>query len=94
MASIIQGKTFKEYFKEFSDTLNIIWWRNLRLGNWKNFFKVLENYANNNSFQVYAGTSGAVKIPSTNSGENNILELQVNKSVFAIKMDIQRLQDF
>ncbi|XP_065357671.1 uncharacterized protein LOC135951864 [Calliphora vicina] len=76
MSPIVQGASYEHYFKEYLSILNTIWWRNLRLGNWKLFMNTLENYAYNNSFQLYTGTSGVVTIPSNNIGDYNKLEIK------------------
>ena len=66
MSSIIQGKSYRNYFQEYLNLLNTIWWSNLRLGNWKRFMDTLETYAYNNTFQLYTGTSGVARRPNGN----------------------------
>ncbi|XP_037827771.1 uncharacterized protein LOC119615859 [Lucilia sericata] len=64
ISSIVQDETLKEYFKEYDNILKTVWWRNLRLGNWKRFQKTLANYAKYNKFEIYTGTSGVAQYPS------------------------------
>ncbi|KAI8124772.1 hypothetical protein CVS40_4689 [Lucilia cuprina] len=63
VSSIVQDEILKKYFKEYDNLLQIIWWRNLRLGNWQSFINTLRNYANTNSFEIYTGTSGVAEYP-------------------------------
>ncbi|KAM7352464.1 uncharacterized protein ACRADG_004968 [Cochliomyia hominivorax] len=76
LSSIVQGNSYKKYFNEYINILNTIWWRNLRLGNWKLFMDTLENYAHNNSFQLYSGTSGIVQVPTFKKDVYEILEIK------------------
>ncbi|XP_037818942.1 uncharacterized protein LOC119608552 [Lucilia sericata] len=64
VSSIVQDEMLKKYFKEYDNLLNIIWWRNLRLGNWQRFLNTLKNYAYSNSFEIYTGTSGVAEYPA------------------------------
>ncbi|KAI8124782.1 hypothetical protein CVS40_4687 [Lucilia cuprina] len=64
ISSIVQDETLKKYFQEYDNILNTIWWRNLRLGNWKRFQKTLANYAQYNKFEIYTGTWGVARYPS------------------------------
>lgn len=86
IASIVQGDSYANFFKEFNNILDIIWWRYLRVGNWKRFMNTLEYYAYNNSYQLYTGTSGAVKFPiEGNCAQNNVLEIPVNMLQLILK---------
>ena len=88
ISSIIQGKSYQKYFQEYTNQLNVIWWSNLRLGNWKRFMDTLETYAYNNSFQLYTGTSGVVRKPDGNDPRYKTdLTFQVNV-YFDLQTDI------
>ncbi|KAI8124984.1 hypothetical protein FF38_09491 [Lucilia cuprina] len=76
ISPIVQGVSYEYYFNEYVNMLNTIWWRNLRLGNWKLFMNTLENYAYNNSFQLYTGTSGEVRFPRKNLLDYDLLKIK------------------
>ncbi|XP_065356077.1 uncharacterized protein LOC135950465 [Calliphora vicina] len=78
ISSIVQDKSIKKYFDEYKNILNIIWWRNLRLGNWKHFVDTLANYDNNNSYEIYTGTSGVAQYPSDDKWyKEKLLEIKI-----------------
>ncbi|XP_065357079.1 uncharacterized protein LOC135951368 [Calliphora vicina] len=78
ISSIVQDKTLKTYFDEYKNILNIIWWRNLRLGNWKRFLNTLEDYGQNNSFEIYTGTSGVAEYPTDDKCyKERLLEMKI-----------------
>ncbi|XP_065356078.1 uncharacterized protein LOC135950466 [Calliphora vicina] len=85
VSSIVQGHSYAKYFKEYNDFLNIIWWRNLRLGNWKLFINTLENYAGKNSFQIFTGTSHMLELPlNLTHKQSKKLELKIDSKNLTI----------
>ncbi|KAI8124985.1 hypothetical protein FF38_09493 [Lucilia cuprina] len=85
VSSIVQGHSYAEYFKEYNVFLNIIWWRNLRLGNWKMFINTLENYAINNRFEILTGTSGIVELPiNLTEKHSKKLELEIDMKTITV----------
>uniref|UniRef100_A0A1A9V7Z7 Uncharacterized protein n=1 Tax=Glossina austeni TaxID=7395 RepID=A0A1A9V7Z7_GLOAU len=75
--SIIQNDPFINYFNQYNQLLDILWWQNLRLTNWRRFLDALEQHTANNSYEVYMGTLDVVQIPLwSNPKESEYLEVQ------------------
>lgn len=79
---IVQDESMTQYLKDFKSMFNIIWWRNLRLGNWKLFMKALENHAQNSSYELYTGISGVAQYPTNdNCVKEKLLEMKASKYI-------------
>uniref|UniRef100_A0A1B0BCX5 Uncharacterized protein n=1 Tax=Glossina palpalis gambiensis TaxID=67801 RepID=A0A1B0BCX5_9MUSC len=75
--SIIQNDPFINYFNQYNQLLDILWWQNLRLTNWRRFLDALQQHTANNSYDVYMGTFDVVQIPLwSNPKESEYLEVQ------------------
>ncbi|XP_011184402.2 uncharacterized protein At3g18150 [Zeugodacus cucurbitae] len=68
--SLLQDTPLQNEFAEFAHIFNTMWWRNLRLGNWRFYLDALAARSKLISYRVYIGTSGKLRIPDTSS--NNI----------------------
>uniref|UniRef100_A0A1A9WKG6 Uncharacterized protein n=1 Tax=Glossina brevipalpis TaxID=37001 RepID=A0A1A9WKG6_9MUSC len=83
--SIIQNNPFLNYFHQYNQLLDILWWQNLRLTNWRRFLDALDHHTTNNSYEVCMGTLNVVQVPLwSNSNEFEYLEVQngfVNNTV-------------
>ncbi|XP_037940112.1 uncharacterized protein LOC119672993 [Teleopsis dalmanni] len=53
--------------------LNIVWWRNLHQGNWRQYQTILKQRTNTVQYQVYLGTAGIISIPTENCNQNQAL---------------------
>ncbi|KAM7352466.1 uncharacterized protein ACRADG_004969 isoform 2-T2 [Cochliomyia hominivorax] len=75
---IIQDGVLETYLNDFKSIFNIIWWRNLRLGNWKRFLNTLSMYAINSSYELYTGTSGVAQYPTNDKCiKEKFLEMKI-----------------
>lgn len=61
---IAQNDLLAKTLQGYEAIFNVIWWRPLRVGNWKRFQHTLTKYAQNNSYELYVGTSGVAQYPS------------------------------
>uniref|UniRef100_W8BSC7 Uncharacterized protein n=1 Tax=Ceratitis capitata TaxID=7213 RepID=W8BSC7_CERCA len=68
--SLLQGTPLQEELAEFTHIFNTMWWRNLRIGNWRFYMDALATRSKHISYRVYMGTTGLMRIPDTSS--NNI----------------------
>uniref|UniRef100_A0A1A9ZCU0 SRCR domain-containing protein n=1 Tax=Glossina pallidipes TaxID=7398 RepID=A0A1A9ZCU0_GLOPL len=76
-ANIIQSGPFVNYFNQYHQLLDILWWKNLRVANWRHFMNALEQHTTIYSYMIYTGTLDVVQIPVwSNPGEFEYLEVQ------------------
>lgn len=68
--SLLQDTPLQDEFAEFVHIFNTMWWRNLRIGNWRFYLEALDARSKLIPYKVYVGTSGELRIPDTSS--NNI----------------------
>lgn len=82
-ANIIQGGPFIDYFNQYYQLLDILWWKNLRVANWRHFMHALEQHTTIYNYMIYIGTLDVVQVPVwSNPGEFEYLEVQVSKCPF------------
>uniref|UniRef100_A0A1A9WWD9 DNA/RNA non-specific endonuclease domain-containing protein n=1 Tax=Glossina brevipalpis TaxID=37001 RepID=A0A1A9WWD9_9MUSC len=62
----------KNITENFGSLLNITWWPNLRLGNWKRYKHALEKHTNQIKFDynVITGIGGKLEVPISNDCDN------------------------
>lgn len=90
---IVQDESMTHYLKDFKSMFNIIWWRNLRLGNWKLFMKALENHAHGSSYELYTGISGVAQYPTNDKCvKEKLLEMKASK--YIIEFSYVKKQEF
>ncbi|KAL9930509.1 uncharacterized protein ACN427_014945 [Glossina fuscipes fuscipes] len=76
-ANIIQSGPFLNYFNQYHQLLDILWWNNLRVANWRHFMNALEQHTTIYSYIIYTGTLDVVQIPVwSNPSEFEYLEVQ------------------
>uniref|UniRef100_A0A1A9WKG5 Uncharacterized protein n=1 Tax=Glossina brevipalpis TaxID=37001 RepID=A0A1A9WKG5_9MUSC len=77
--SLVQSGPYLRYFQQYGQLMEIIWWHNLRIFNWRRFLNALEmHFEELNNYRVYLGTLGVVQVPLwTLSSEITWLEIQV-----------------
>ncbi|XP_011205980.2 uncharacterized protein LOC105228068 [Bactrocera dorsalis] len=68
--SLLQDVPLQAEFAEFAHIFNTMWWRNLRIGNWRFYLDALIARSKLIPYRVYVGTSGELRIP--NIASNNI----------------------
>ncbi|XP_067633462.1 uncharacterized protein [Eurosta solidaginis] len=65
--SLLQDVPLQDEFAEFSHIFNTMWWRNLRIGNWRFYLEALSARAKEITYRVYMGTWGEMRLPETGS---------------------------
>ncbi|XP_037936632.1 uncharacterized protein LOC119670445 isoform X2 [Teleopsis dalmanni] len=60
-------------FSAHDNILNIVWWKNLRYGNWRRYLEILKQRAKSVQYLVYLGTAGIITIPNENYIQNQTL---------------------
>ncbi|XP_037883165.1 uncharacterized protein LOC119633617 [Glossina fuscipes] len=69
-APLIENDKLKTTLDEFSSLLNITWWPNLRLGNWKKYQNALEKHTTKVAYNVISGVEGKLEVPFSNDCDN------------------------
>ncbi|XP_037934090.1 uncharacterized protein LOC119668597 isoform X2 [Teleopsis dalmanni] len=60
-------------FSAHDNILKIVWWKNLRFGNWRRYLEILKQRAKSVQYLVYLGTAGIISIPKENHIQNQTL---------------------
>ncbi|XP_054740891.1 uncharacterized protein LOC129246250 [Anastrepha obliqua] len=83
--SLLQDGPLQDEFAEFTHIFNTMWWRNLRIGNWRFFLDALAARSRVLSYRVYVGTSGQMRLPDTSNAnrtaEGNTLTVEAGSLV-------------
>uniref|UniRef100_A0A1A9Z804 Uncharacterized protein n=1 Tax=Glossina pallidipes TaxID=7398 RepID=A0A1A9Z804_GLOPL len=75
-APLTENIKLKDITEEFGALLNVTWWSNLRLGNWKKYRNALEKHTAKAAYNVISGIGGKLEVPDS-SGCDNTTEMKV-----------------
>ena len=64
IGNIVQTNAYyKAAFEENAIYFNIVWWKDLRTGNWRRFIELLEARSRNVTYDLYTGITGELRVP-------------------------------
>ncbi|XP_037883439.1 uncharacterized protein LOC119633774 [Glossina fuscipes] len=75
-APLAENIKLKDITQKFSSLLNVTWWSNLRLGNWKKYRNALEKHTIKAAYNVISGIGGKLEVPDS-SGCDNTTDMKV-----------------
>uniref|UniRef100_A0A1A9VT67 Uncharacterized protein n=1 Tax=Glossina austeni TaxID=7395 RepID=A0A1A9VT67_GLOAU len=69
-APLIENIKLKDVTEKFGALLNVTWWSNLRLGNWKKYRNALEKHTTKAAYNVISGIGGKLEVPDSSDCDN------------------------
>ncbi|KAL9930513.1 uncharacterized protein ACN427_014947 isoform 3-T3 [Glossina fuscipes fuscipes] len=62
--SLVQSSPYLSYFQHYGQLIDVIWWHNLRVFNWRRFLNALQmHFEELNNYRIYLGTLGVIRVP-------------------------------
>ncbi|KAL9930515.1 uncharacterized protein ACN427_014949 [Glossina fuscipes fuscipes] len=69
-APLVENIKLKDITQKFSSLVNVTWWSNLRLGNWKKYRNAFEKHTIKAAYNVISGIGGKLEVPDSSSCDN------------------------